>query len=351
MTKSMSKDRRTELSIAFAIAFAGACAMAALAIVVPAHAATAAKTTAAAAAPMATDPEPAGPVAATPTTSLERIKATGKMTLGFRTDAAPMSYRDAAGQPAGYSVTLCSRVADAMKRDLGAASLSVAWVEVGSGFGDVETHRVDMICAADEVTLANRTAVSFSIPVFPGGVSALLRANRPKAFQQALEERPKPYEIVWRGTPPPTLEHRTYSALIDSATMAGVKERIAELHMTANVKPVADYDAGIQAVLDAQTDVLFGDRQKLLHAVQVNPNAKDLKVLTRHFTFVALALAVPRNDDDFRLAVDRALSSSVYADPQFGALYTAQFGTPDADTVAFFRSVGVPASSPVGPTQ
>jgi ABC-type amino acid transport substrate-binding protein len=73
-------------------------------------------------------------------------------------------------------------------------------------------------------------------------------------------------------------------------------------------------------------------------------------VLTRHFTFVALAVALPRNDDDFRLAVDRAVSN-VYADPQFGALYADNFGSPDADTVAFFRSVGVPVSSPVVPTR
>ena len=283
--------------------------------------------------------------------AVDRIRAAGKLVIGYRTDAAPLSSRDASGNPSGYSIELCRKVADALKAELASPSLAVDWVAVGAGFADVQERRVDMICAADEVTQANRAQVSFSIPIFPGGVSALVRTDANKSLQAALEERPKPYEPLWRGTPPPTLEHRTYSAVVDSATMAGVKERIAELRMTANVKPVADYDAGIQAVLSSQTDVLFGDRQKLLHAVQVNPNAKDLKVLTRHFTFVALALAVPRNDDDFRLAVDRALSSSVYADPQFGALYTAEFGTPDADTVAFFRSVGVPASSPVGPTQ
>ncbi len=182
-----------------------------------------------------------------------------------------------------------------------------------------------MICAADEVTQANRKKVSFSIPIFPGGVSALVRANAPKAFQQALEQRPKPYEPLWRASPPPTLEHRTYSALVGSATMAGLKESIAELRVTASVQPVADYDAGIAAVGARQSDVLFGDREKLLQAVQRSPNAKYLRVLTRHFTFVALALALPRNDDDFQLAVDRALST-VYADPQFGALYATTFG-------------------------
>ena len=349
MSNFTPNGRRAELSIAFLIAFGSACAMAALAIVVPAHAATKAQPAVAAAAPAA-EVQLATPTPQ-PTTALERIKASGKIVLGYRSDATPMSYRDAAGQPAGYSVTLCKRVVESMKRDLGAASLDVEWIAVGAGFADVQTHRVDMICADDEVTLANRADASFSIPIFPGGVSALVRANRPKAFQQALEERPKPYEPLWRGTPPPTLEHRTYSALVGSATMEGLKGRLAELRLTANVEPVADYDAGIATIANGQSDVLFGDRSRLLHAVQSSQNAKDLRVLTRHFTFVAFALAVPRNDDDFRLAVDRALSSSVYADPQFGALYTAIFGAPDPDTVAFFRSVGVPASSPVGPTQ
>ena len=283
--------------------------------------------------------EPVATVAPLPTTTLERIKAAGKIVLGYRADAAPMSYRDSSGQPAGYAVALCNRVVDAMKSDMGASSLAVEWVAVGSGFADVQDRRVDMICAADEVTQANREKVSFSIPIFPGGVSALVRANAPKAFQQALEERPKPYEPLWRASPPPTLEHRTYSALVGSATMAGLKESIAELRVTASVQPVADYDAGIAAVRARQSDVLFGDREKLLQAVQRSPNVKYLRVLTRHFTFVALAIALPRNDDDFRLAVDRALSN-VYSDPQFGALYTANFGPPDADTDRILQKRG-----------
>ena len=315
-------------------------------------------TTSAQAAPKPTPPPPSAPPAAAvepvvPPVSVfavDRIRAAGKLVIGYRTDAAPLSSRAASGNPSGYSIELCRKVADALKAELGAPSLAVDWVAVGAGFADVQERRVDMICAADEVTQANREQVSFSIPIFPGGVSALVRANAPKALEQALEERPKPYEPLWRGTPPPTLEHRTYSALVGSATMEGLKDRIAELRLTASVQPVADYDAGIAAVQKSQSDVLLGDREKLLQAVQRNPNAKNLRVLTRHFTFVALALAVPRNDDDFRLAVDRALSA-VYADPQFGAMYTANFGTPDPDTVAFFRSVGVPVRSPVGPTQ
>jgi polar amino acid transport system substrate-binding protein len=104
---------------------------------------------------------------------------------------------------------------------------------------------------------------------------------------------------------------------------------------------VDSYDAGVTAVLQRRSDVLFGDRAHLLQAVQRSPDAKNLRVLSHHYTFAAVGLALPRNDDDFRLAVDRALMGIV-ADPKFGELYAASFGPPDADTVAFFRSVALP---------
>ncbi len=334
MRKSVSQSRRTD----FRIAFVAACVMATLAFA-PAFAATKEKP-APAAAPAPSEAE-AQPVSLAPTTTLERIRSTGKIVLGYRPDAAPMSYRDASGQPAGFSVALCNKVAEALKRDLSLSSAAVEWVAVGANFADLEQNRVDLVCAGDEVTLANRAKASFSIPIFPGGVSALVRADAAQPLQRALEERRPAYAPLWRGTPPPTLDHRTYSALVGSTTMDALKARIASMRLTANVEPVDNYDAGLAAVVKGHTDVLFGDRAQLLQAVQRSAAAKDLRVLSRRYTFAALALALARNNDDFRLAVDRALTS-VYENPQFGELYTATFGPPDADTIAFVRSVAVP---------
>jgi polar amino acid transport system substrate-binding protein len=281
-----------------------------------------------------------------PTTTLDRISNANRITIGYRADAAPMSYRGESGQPEGYSIALCNRVADALKRTLARPSLAVEWVPVASGFEDLAAGRVDLICGADEITLGSRALASFSIPIFPGGVSALVRADSSAAFRDALEERPKPYAPMWRGTPPRALEHRTYSALVGSATMEEIKKQIAELRLKANVRPVTDYQAGIADLLEHGSDVLFGDREKLLEAVRRHPDERALRVLTRRYTFALLALATPRNDDDFRLAIDRALSE-VYSVPSFGALYTDNFGVPDPDSVAFFRNVGVPATTPI----
>ena len=113
------------------------------------------------------------------------------------------------------------------------------------------------------------------------------------------------------------------------------------MRLTASVAPVDNYDIGVAAVLQRRTDVLFGERAQLLNAVQRSPDAKRLRVLSRNFTFGPLALALPRNQDDFRLAVDRALSGIV-TDPQFGEVYAASFGAPDGGTVAYFRSIVLP---------
>jgi polar amino acid transport system substrate-binding protein len=61
-------------------------------------------------------------------------------------------------------------------------------------------------------------------------------------------------------------------------------------------------------------------------------------VLTRRYTYETLALVLARNDDDFRLVVDRALIR-FYASPKFGETYTSMFGPPDTDTVEFFRGL------------
>ena len=58
---------------------------------------------------------PALPVAAQ---TLERIKQTGELKLGFRTDASPLSYVDENGQPAGYSPLLCTGIAQAIANQL-----------------------------------------------------------------------------------------------------------------------------------------------------------------------------------------------------------------------------------------
>src|SRR4030095_16653272 len=57
--------------------------------------------------------------------TLDRIREGGELRLGHRADAPPFSYQNQSGQPAGYSVALCEKVAEAVKTELGAPALAL----------------------------------------------------------------------------------------------------------------------------------------------------------------------------------------------------------------------------------
>ena len=93
--------------------------------------------------------------------TLERIRDAGKITLGYETDAQPFSFADEAGKPAGYSVALCEKVAEQVRRELEKPDLQVVWVPVklDDRLRTMEEKSVDLLCGADSVTLARRKVV------------------------------------------------------------------------------------------------------------------------------------------------------------------------------------------------
>jgi polar amino acid transport system substrate-binding protein len=270
--------------------------------------------------------------------TLDRIKGSSAINLGYRADARPFAYRDDAGNAAGYSVELCQKIADQVKSQLGLDKLTVNWVPVTleDRFTAVAQGKIDLLCGADTATLTRRKDVSFSLPIFPSGVGAVLRTDAPLSLQEVLSNA-TPSRPVWRGSPARTvLNEQTFSVIAGTTAERWLNDRAATLGITASIVKVDSYDAGINGVLDGSANVFFGDRPILLDAARRSPSGRSLVVLDRFFTHENLALAMARGDEDFRLAVDTALSR-VFGSPDFNALYTKWFGDEDESTRAFFQ--------------
>lgn len=281
--------------------------------------------------------------AAAPAGTLDHIRQMGKLTLGYRTDAQPFSYRDESGNAAGYSVALCQKIAEQLKVELGVPALALEWVPVTleGRFRDLKQGKIDLLCGADSVTLTRRKEVSFSIPVFPGGIGALLRADSSYRLRQILtkgQAAPRPF---WRAAPAEVLQQQAFSAVSGTTSETWLAERMRTFKIAARVVPVEDYATGVRRVLERSTNVLFADRAILLDAATRSPSARDLIVLDRQFTYEPLALGLPRGDEDFRLAVDRILSR-LFTTGEFRDLYMKWFGTPDESALMFFRMSALP---------
>jgi putrescine:ornithine antiporter len=277
-----------------------------------------------------------------PASTLERVRQTGKLTLGYRGDAWPFSYRDESGNPAGYSVALCSRIAEEVKAELGLPVLAVEWapVTLEDRFGGIQQGKVDLLCGAATASLSRMKEVSFSIAIFPGGIGALLRADASPALRDVLSRKP-PSGPFWRARPARILEGKTFSVVAGTTSERWLAGRLDTFQLTAKVVPVDGYDAGVRRVLDRGSDVFFGERAILLDIAKRGPSARDLVVLDRQFTYELIALAFARGDEDFRLIVDRALSR-LFESKEFGDLYAKWFGKPDEDTRSFFRWTALP---------
>lgn len=230
---------------------------------------------------------------ATPAVSqtLERIRETGQLNLGYRTDAAPLSFRNKAGEPAGYSPLLCGGVALAIAEHLQMRDLNARFVEVDAAnrFEKVASGEIDLLCGAATITLRRLEIVDFSVPTYIDGTAVMLPAGAD----------PNPAALIGKklGVRDSTT---TKDALQNTLTGEGVE---------AEIVTFASHQDGLEAIERGDIDAYFADQSILLFLYLASDNKDKLMVGDDILTVEKQGLAMARGDADFRLVVDTALSN------------------------------------------
>ena len=275
--------------------------------------------------------------------TLDGVRASGKLRLGFRADARPFSFAAEQGKADGYSIALCLKVADALKAELKLPTLAIEFVPVTAAnrFEALQQGRIDLSCGTDTPTLQRRALVDFSIPIFLAGTGALLRSDADWRLVDALEDRPDPAQPVWRGAPGLFSAKVVFAVVGGTSVQKSLLDALKARRIEVTTLEVTDYAAGLQAVVDRRAAALFGDRPVLLDAARRAPAAGELRVIERRFTREPLALAMRRDDDALRLLVDRTLSR-VFRSPDMGPLYTTWFGPPGPAVLQIFQTLALP---------
>jgi putrescine:ornithine antiporter len=281
---------------------------------------------------------PAAPAASSSMSTLDRLRSTSRIRFGYRVDARPFSYKDNMGQAAGFAVALCKKIADAAASQATSSMMAIAWVPVTADqrFTALQQGEIDVYCGPEPITLAARRDVSFSVPIFPAGVGAMMRTDARGRLREILEGRTPVATPVWRANAATALNAYAFTVVAGSPIEPWLAGRMKDLGVTAKVAPVNNIDAGVQAVQARRADVFFGERSTLLDAAKRTDSRGDLVVLDRMFTTAPLALTFRRGEDDFRLLVDSALSRA-YSSGEISSLYATWFGAPDANTKTFFQ--------------
>lgn len=240
--------------------------------------------------------------------TLEQINKSGTIRIGYRTSEPPMSFHDESGKPVGYSIDLCSRAVTAVKEKLEKPDLSVEYVPITSNsrFTALVDNEIDILCGSTTKTLSRSELVDFTQLTFVTGASLL-----------SLKETPVSNISDLQG--------KKVAVVKDTTTIDVLKAALKETLTEAEVVTVDTAGDGFKALEEGEVDAYSSDQVVLIGLVLTSTDPKRFVVSNELFSFEPFALAVRRNDADFRLVVDRALSR-LYRSGQISQIYKNWFG-------------------------
>lgn len=239
--------------------------------------------------------------------TLDRIRQDKTLRIAYRDDAPPFSFKNKAGEPAGFMVDLCRAVAKQLAGQLGLASLDIVYVPVTATdrFDAIVKGKADLLCEPTTETLSRREEVDFSIPTFVDGAGLLIRKDGPRTLKG--------------------LAGRKIGVLAGTTTEEELKASLKDAGITAEVTPAQTHEAGLAMLDDGKVSAYFADRGILMFLAGQSKAPGKLLLADNYLTVEPYALALPKGDGDFRLAVDRALSH-IYRSGDIAAIFTSTFG-------------------------
>jgi ABC-type amino acid transport substrate-binding protein len=240
--------------------------------------------------------------------TLKTIKDTGAIKLGHRDSSVPFSYLGPDRRPAGYSVDLCERVAQSIRRDLGLADLKVVWVPVtvDTRVSAVTSGAVDLECGSTTNTLARQQQVDFSSLTFVDGSGLLVTAaSGVSGVDQLLGKR--------------------VGVIPGTTTEPALRAALGKLAVAASVVEVKDHAEGLAALEAGRVDAYASDRAILSGLYASAKDPQKLALTDVLMSVEPYGLMLRRGDADFRLAVNRALAR-IYRTNEIWEVYQRWFG-------------------------
>ncbi len=185
--------------------------------------------------------------------------------------------------------------------------LKIAFVPVTAAtrFDAIEKGEADLLCEPTSATLSRRQRVDFSIATFVDGASLLIRSDGPRNFGGFAGKK--------------------IGVLGGTTTEAALRNSLKAANITAEIVPAKTHAEGLALLEGGKVAAYFADRSILLYLAAGAKAPKKLALAENHLTLEPYALALPRGDTDFRLAVDRALSR-IYRSGEIAPIFIRSFG-------------------------
>ena len=242
--------------------------------------------------------------------TLDKIAQTGTIILGYRESSPPFSYLDEAKNPIGYSVDLCMKVVEAVKRELKRPTLAVKFVPVTSAtrMKAVVSDEVDLECGSTTGTAERRKEVAFTVPTFVAATRLMVREGGTIKSIYDLSGK----TVVTTGG---TSSEKLFTDLNDTRTLR------AKLVLTK------DHSESFAMLETGKADAFIMD-DVLLYSLRAGSKEPDKYAVTRDaLTIEPLSIMLRKGDPAFKKIVDTEVTR-VILQGEINAMYRKWFDSP-----------------------
>ena len=250
----------------------------------------------------------ASPLAAQGLTgTLQQIKKSGQIRIGYRESQPPMSFSDKDGNPAGYSIDLCKGIVTEVENKIG-MDVKVEYVPVTADgrFKALVDNKIDILCGSTTKTLSRSELVDFTQLTFVTGASLMTLKGDTADDSDGFEG--KKIGVVKATT-----------------TAAALQKLFQDTSTNAEVVLFDSATEGIEALRKKKIDAFSSDQVVLIGIITKVDDPKNFVISSSVFSFEPFALAVRRNDSDFRLIADRVISD-LYRSEKIFEIYDKWIG-------------------------
>jgi ABC-type amino acid transport substrate-binding protein len=250
--------------------------------------------------------------------TLPQIQKSGKIRIGYRESSPPMSSLNKDGIPEGYSIDLCHEIVAGIENKIG-KDIKIKYVPVTSAerFKALSDNKIDILCGVTTKTLKRGEIVDFTQLTFVTGA----------AF------------MTLKGTDlMNNFDGKKVGVVKSSTTYTALKELFQDPEITADIVLVESRAEGLKALEEGKVDAISADQVVLIGMALKSGNPESFSILPSLISYEPFALAVRRNDADFRLEADRVLSR-LYRSKKIMPIYFKWFGLFSSQIPPAFEAV------------
>jgi len=244
------------------------------------------------------------------TSTLDKVKASGTITLAYRESSIPFSYLDDKAQPVGFGHEICLKIVDEVKKAVGKPDLKVALQSVTSAnrIPLLQNGTIDIECGSTTNNSARGKQVQFATNYFYTGTRFLVKT----------------------GTAVKTIDDLKGKTIVSTTgtTNFQILRNLNEQNKLGMDLVAAKDHAESALLVESGRAVAFGMDDILLYGLRASSqNPASLAVVGEPIQVEPYAIMLRLDDPAFKKLVDATLAN-LMASGEFTKLYTKWFMSP-----------------------